>query len=341
MGGRPRPRPAAPAAEVTDAAARTALGIARRSPLSRTRHLGLSLVHQLHEGVGSEADRIIEELLAHLGEGCSHCGEGAVALGLRPGQPARTPPPPVQDYGPLVAKVVATARRVLADRSRVRESPAETVRSLLALAAADRWRLVGEPGPWRRPEVVEGLLEHLRHEALEEGEDLEELARFTVTLCEQLDVGRVPPGLVHDLMAQAWAQVGQELLAREAPGAADFALRHAECLLGVGSGDPLAAVQARLVRAFWQWRLGDVSSAESELARLRALAVLVDSPAHEGELWLWSHLLLVERGQQVPAQAALHQGMDRLGSEAGALAFRRALLLQGRLGLYLGRRSGG
>ncbi len=305
--------------------------------MSRGRHLGPSLVHQLREGAELEAKRIIEELLGHLGEECPRCGEGAIALGLRPRQSARTPSPSAQDHGLLVAKVVAIARRVLEERSRARESPAETFRSLLAMAAPDRWRLVGDPGPWRHPEVVEGLLDHLRHKALEEAEDLEELARFTVALGEQLDVGRVPPGLVHDLIAQAWALVGRELLAREASGAADFALRHAECLLGAGSGDLLTAVQVRLVRAFWEWHLGDLSSAESEFARLRSLAVLVENPAQEGEIWLWSHLLLVERGEQGLAQEALHQGMDQLGSEAGALAFRRALLLQERLRLGLSK----
>ncbi len=307
--------------------------------MSRPRHLSRLLLSHLDAQEGASADDLVRGLLEHLAERCPECGDGAVELGLL--APASVPVETPVDYGPLVARAVATARRVLAQLAPAVEPGEGALRSLIALDPGARWLALTEPGRWRSPQMVEALLDHLRREAYEGGGQAEDLARFAVSLAERLDPVAVPPGLVHDLMAQGWALVGRELLAQGAVGATGFALRHAEALLGASSGDVLTAVRVRLVRAWWLWHLGDAPGAERELELLHGLVVLAESPEDEGELWLWSHLLCLALGRPAEARAAFEHAMGRLGVEAGALAFRRVSVLQERLSLHLARPSGG
>ncbi|HEX4952102.1 MAG TPA: tetratricopeptide repeat protein [Thermoanaerobaculia bacterium] len=213
----------------------------------RQPHLTLEALGRLARG-GEPAGRVVVELFRHLLSICPECRqawrESAMpALGRSKGR-----------YRGVVARAVQSVRLRGADLERERREAPDLVRELIQGTEAEQIARFELDARFRTWGVCDLLINESHQAAFEDPLTAEALAGLAINLAERLEPEAYGPAFLCDVRAMAWAYLGNaRRVSSDLRGAAD-AIRHAEQLLELGTGDPLCrahvlSLKASLLRA--------------------------------------------------------------------------------------------
>ncbi len=128
----------------------------------------------------------------------------------------------------------------------------------------------------------------------------------------RIEAKNLPPVLLADLIAEAWAVLAEEGLNCGSLPRSELALSMAEAAALAGSGDPQVMAHLHLGWALHHRAKGEADQARACLTLLLNVAESIQDPQLIAEAELWTYLFSRERGRDYEAQAAFRQAGTRL-----------------------------
>jgi tetratricopeptide (TPR) repeat protein len=269
------------------------------------KHPRKSTLARFGQGLSSRHQN--RKLVRHLLAGCRACQAFTSRLFLGDG-----------DYTAAFESARRAAEQL---RTGLAQERAEAPEQLRALAAQPQERriaaVLGNPA-WRTWALCEAVLDAAQEWAFQDPARALDMARLGVEVASRLDTLRYGGERVNDLLARAWAVLGNAERVRTDFQAAGRCFEQAHRRLRAGTGDPLEKARVLLLEASLRGRQRRMPEAFRLLDRAATIGRRLGDPVLRGKARIVQGILAGTESEWERAIGLLREGISLLGPDAAA-----------------------
>jgi tetratricopeptide (TPR) repeat protein len=239
---------------------------------------------------------------------------------------------PALEYGPAFERSWREVKRLQITLAAERSEAFELLRELLIQPFERQWESVTDASRQHTWAFCDLLLDTAREWGFQEPGRALELSRLGVEVAQRLDGAAYGEARVHDLVARAWAGLGNAQRIRSDFPAAEKSFARAERLLKSGTGDPVEKAQVLLLKASLRGNQQRFREAFLLLDRVMSLGHRCDDSHLCGKALIMRGFLLGLANDPEAAIRHLTEGLQKVDPAADP---RLVIVAQHNLTLYL------